>query len=332
MSLAEPVAPGTVLAARPVAVGAAFGVEIHAPRDLPLMAPREARGGRAGTRRTSIEVLAAAELERRWTGSTAERVLERRFRDGRLVMSVDRDPAGRFRVYAPRNGRHLVSPDGADILSALPRIAPWRWQRLLFAQVLPLAATLRGLELLHASAVELDGRILAFVARAGTGKTSVATHLVAGGAALVTDDVLAVEPVGGRLVGYPGAPTFNVAREELLRVPPERRPRLGRRLGEADKLVLSARLVDGPRPLGALFFLARPSGDRIRIERVEPDPIRLLANSFNLYVRTPARLENQLETVARLTETVPLFSVAVPAGAGAPAVASAIAAHGGDAS
>ncbi len=102
--------------------------------------------------------------------------------DGRLVMSVDHDPERRLsRVCAAQRPSSRLARRNAHRFGAPSEIAPWRWQRLLFAQVLPLAATLQGLELLHASAVEWNGRALGFVARAGTGKTSVAAHIVASG-------------------------------------------------------------------------------------------------------------------------------------------------------
>src|SRR5207248_1369448 len=137
-------------------------------------------------------------------------VIDRRW-NGRLWLAVDHHPELGYRIYAPRYGRHLVSSDGTRIVSALPNVAPWRWQRLLFAQALPLAATLQGLEALHASAVELGGKAFAFTAASGTGKTSLAMHLVARGATFLTDDVLAVEARVGALIAHPGASTLSVA-------------------------------------------------------------------------------------------------------------------------
>ena len=67
-------------------------------------------------------------------------------------MTIDRDAAGAFRVVTPGLGAHLVSADGSTIDSDVPRIAPQFWQRPFFAQVLPLAAALNGLELFHATA------------------------------------------------------------------------------------------------------------------------------------------------------------------------------------
>ena len=171
--------------------GQAFGIEFRSSFPLPLISTTWYRGDRT----TLLEACSPGDVERTWGArrGAGGRVLERRRPDGTLVMSVDHDPAVGYHVYAPDNGRHTVSCNGSRIECALPQIAPWRWQRLLFAQVLPLAATLQGLELLHASAIEWGGRCLGFVAPSGTGKTSVAAHIVASGGALVTDDVLALE-------------------------------------------------------------------------------------------------------------------------------------------
>ena len=162
------------------------------------------------------------------------RVLERRRKDGTLVMAVDHDPDARL------SGRRATqrAPPGragrASILSAFPTVAPWRWQRLLFAQVLPLAATLQGLELLHASAVELEGQALGFVAPSGTGKTSVAAHVVAAAWNLLTDDVLAVEADAAERLVTPGCRGSRSIRGNRPDAPATGGVGSGERLGRAD--------------------------------------------------------------------------------------------------
>ena len=59
---------------------------------------------------------------------------------------------------------------------------PGEWQRFLIAQVLPFAAALHGLEVLHASAVTVAGRALALLGPSGAGKTSLALALCRTGA------------------------------------------------------------------------------------------------------------------------------------------------------
>jgi hypothetical protein len=301
----------------------AFGLGITAP--VHLMA--SACGASAAGRDVVLELRSPAELDCAWVPEAAERVLERRRRDGRLVMAVDHHPELGYRVYAPHNGRHLVSPEGTHISSTRPPGALWRWQRLLLAQVLPLAATLQGLELLHASAVDWKGRIFAIVASSGTGKTSVAAHVVARGGVLVTDDVLALEVKGDVAVAHPGAASLSIDPNELKRMPVSGRRRLGPRMGRADKVVLGAQVATFAAPLERMYILERPSSGRLRIVPLAPDPLQMLASSFNSYVRTPARIVNQLAVVDRLVKAVPVFSVRIPTGEDASSVTRAVIAH-----
>ncbi|HTQ81300.1 MAG TPA: hypothetical protein VMM92_14980 [Thermoanaerobaculia bacterium] len=55
----------------------------------------------------------------------------------------------------------------------------------------------RGLPILHASAVEIDGRALVFAADQGGGKSGLAAALLRSGAALLSDDVVALETGDG---------------------------------------------------------------------------------------------------------------------------------------
>jgi hypothetical protein len=273
-----------------------------------------------------IRLDSAPSLEGAWAPAAPETLLERRYANGRLMLAVEHDPALGYRVWAPGYGRHLVSPDGRLVTSALPRISEWRWQRLLFAQVLPLAATLRGLELLHGSAVDLDGRTVVFVAASGTGKTSLAAHLVAGGGSLLTDDVLALECRDGELLGHPGAPLSSLDPEQLRAIPAPRRDRLGRRVGRSYDVMLAPKLLERARPLHALFVLQRSERRRgpLRIERLVRDPLRVLAHSFNTYVRSKERVVNQLAISARLLERVEICELTIPAGCTAADTASAV--------
>ncbi len=310
--------------------GRAFGIELEASVSLGL---DERTPGDAGAgRRVAIELSEARVLDRGWRPRSAVNVLERRFPDGRLLMSVHHDPELGYRVYAPRVGRHLVVNDGRQVTSALPDIAPWRWQRLLFAQVLPLVATLQGLELLHASAVRLSqGTTLAFAAASGTGKSSVAAHLVASGASLLTDDVLALERGSRGVLAHPGVPVMSLAPMELLALTGERARRLGLQLGQADKILLATPIVDRPCRLDALYFLERSrTTSGLRIEPYDPDPIRLLAHSFNTYVRSQRRVVNQLAVYASVAEALDVYRVLIPPSRSAQEVAGLISTHAGE--
>lgn len=307
--------------------GRAFGLEIDA--SLPLPGIPAAAGG-SSARRAQLELVSAAELDSGWPFAESESLIHRLYEETqRTALTVDRHASVGYRVFAPRYGRHIVSPDGKRIRSALPRVQPWRWQRLLFAQVIPLAATLQGLELFHASSVALDGRAVAFVGPSGTGKTSVAVNLVGRGASLVTDDVLTLEESGGVVMAHPGGGMISVAAPELDALPPADSARVGAVIGQSDKLHVAARLVDRPVPLAALYFLAREPDRRgdVVVEAAPSDPRRLLGSSFIAYVEGETQLLNHLFVCASIAASVPTFDVRVPGSRGATAVAEAIEEH-----
>jgi len=120
-----------------------------------------------GHRRVSLEEVAAPALTELWRSRDARSIVDRRTPHGRRVMSIESHPRLGYRIATPGHGRYVVSGDGTRIRAELPRSPGWRWQRLLFAQALPLAASLHGLVLFHASAVAIGGRAVAFVAASG---------------------------------------------------------------------------------------------------------------------------------------------------------------------
>ena len=279
-----------------------------------------------GSRRTRV---ATASLNGSWPGHEAVRLAERRTPDGRLGMAVDSHQQLGYRIDAPGHGRFLVAPDGTSIGCDLPPGPAWRWHRPFFSQALPLAATLQGLELLHASAVSIEGRAIGFVGHSGAGKTSLAIHLVARGARLLTDDVLALEAGQAGLLAYPGVQMANVADEELRSLSGSARAALGKPIGTSDKVHLAVETLATPVPLAALYFLRRgPQIDELSFEPLQPaDPRLLLGATFMPHVTTPARLRAQLETCAQATETVANFALSVPAGFGAARLAEAVERH-----
>jgi hypothetical protein len=300
--------------------GAAFGVEIAADEALPGMAAASAAS--AG-RLVEWHRVSAASFDTASTGAAWISVVDLRHDGGALFLSVDFGEAVGFRISAPGFGRHLVSQDGRILLSHVPRRCVSRWERLFYAQPLPLAAALQGLELVHASAVVIDGSAVALVAASGTGKTSVAAHLVASGAVFLTDDVLALEEGDGRVLAHPGPGRLAIDEAELRRLASD----IGVVSGRSDKLHLALDPAPQPAPLRAVYFLRRvPEGNAIVIAR-EEDARPLLASSFLSYLRSPDRLLVHLDVCARIAGSVPMLDLAIPARMDAQAVAHAVRDH-----
>ncbi len=193
-------------------------------------------------------------------------------------------------------GTYRVDPDGRGATCGLPD-SDIDWQRMLAGQVLPLAALLQGIEVLHASAVAIEGTALAITGPSGAGKSTLLHALLARGAGFLADDVAALEIVGDEVRVHPGTAVVNL-REST---------------GERRVDVHAAAAA----PLRRLLFLEPvAAGARIAVTKLAPeDPRPLLAASFNRSLLGPQRFALQLDVCSRVAATAQLVRITVPRGA-----------------
>ena len=304
----------------------AFGLELTSDFRVPNL---PAADGATGSLPTRLSRLSPLPGPGSWRYPRGEILIDRRHADGRLMIGIDRPERSSYRVWAPGHGRYLISEDGLRIQAAVGRGPAWSWQRLLFAQVLPLAAALRGFTVFHASAVALADRAFAFIASSGTGKTSAALSLVARGASLVTDDVLAVSVAEGEIIAHPGAGVVSVFADDLAALNHAGSARLGHVLGGEDKLHVGTPLIDRALPLSGVYVLERRAEIRqLEIIRTVPaSPDLLLGSAFISYVRSPGYLISHLDACSRIAQEVPVFRVHVPLAAGSGQLADALETH-----
>ena len=310
----------------------AFGLDVKSEVELVGLPPTEARPRSRPT--TKIEVVAPGRPDpgRRLDGELV-RIVHRP--DGEMTLSVHFDADGGYLLTLPGVGSYRVSRDGLCVICfPEPGVSEWWWQRALVNQVLPLAATVRGFEMLHAGAVAIDGRAIALVGHPGAGKSSTTLNLILQGATFFTDDALAIEQSPHGILAHPGAGVSNFPRteRELMR---EEAGRLGEIVGGEDafKALLAIDREPSPLPLGALYFLRRGQpGTEARIESLlEPDPVLLLGSTYVLSVRSPERLANQLALCSALARSVPIFDLLIPPTVPARDSASAVLEHASEA-
>jgi hypothetical protein len=272
-----------------------FGLDVRVDRELSFLSSATVRP----TGRTfdiSLHAGDAADLD--WPDS-AELISDQREPDGTVNFRIEADSEAGYLIWGPTYGANLLAGDGRHLRSTVGTDGFDAWQRLLVAQVLPFAAVLRELEVLHASAVVIDGGAVAFLGRSGSGKTSLALGLCERGATFLADDVLALERVDDQLLGHPGTPVAGIDHAEA-----ERLAGAGG-LGQ-EVLAVNARehVVRVPQtaeqaPVQALFFIDRRA-DGPAQPRFEPaaDAQMLLSATFNLVLATPQRLQGLLDACA----------------------------------
>jgi hypothetical protein len=251
------------------------------------------------------------ELERRW--STADRTpgSARELRDGETVLlSVEFAPPAGYLLHAPGYARILIAADGTELICD-PEPGSSGWSTLLTAQALPMAATLQGFEVLHASGVVLGGKAALFAGPQGAGKSSLAAALLRRGAALLSDDTVALKLSDGELIAHPGAGLLQLRATEDDRLSVRERTVLGPSEAFLGKQRYNPNLTASPAPFGELFLLER-STHGPPVERIEAvDPFVLLASTFNLSVRTPERLKRHLDLTVALAATERIYRLRI---------------------
>jgi hypothetical protein len=309
----------------------AFGLELDAGFPVHGLSPPGSSPGRGDTSHTvRLEAATRRELAAAWPRDGATRLSDRRDAAGRTALSIDWHPRAGHLMWGRGYGAYLISADARLVACAPVRRPAWRGQRYLLGQVLPFLAVLHGFEVLHASAVLVDGHAVAVVGQSGSGKSSLGAHLRLRGAQFLTDDVLAIEPHPHGVLAHPGPAVTSIRRDFLATLAPDEVTALGRPAArDRDALRLLVNGADDPALLRAVYFLHRERGHAGARIRPTPlgDPRLLLAGTYNFVIRTPDRLRAQLDVCARLAETAACFELQVPEGVGAAAVADLMREH-----
>ena len=206
-----------------------------------------------------------------------------------------------------------------DLCSATLHNAPGK------AHILPLLLTssiptwwlnLRGESILHASAVALEGRALAFIGASGMGKSTLATLLCAHGATLITDDALRLEKSGD---GY--ACHFGPGE---LRLRPAAAALAGQFAPECTTVSADGRTTVrlntlAPKlPRLAAIVIPQPSRETtaLRVERLSLVQASFQLNSYTRVIGWQAEgpLRRQFEWFSHLAQRVPVSKLTVPWG------------------
>lgn len=286
----------------------AFGLDVEADWSLSGSSPGPPPSGRS-SRRVAIRTASMAAFDAAWQ-QPAEPVFAFAADGVETSFTVER-AAEHHRLWLHGFGRYLIANDGTTIRYERDAVPSAARERFVFAQALPVAAVLSGLEVLHASAVCGPSAAAAFVGPSGSGKTTTAVELVLRGARLMTDDVLAIEAEPSGPVAHPGPPF--VALREDDRLTKDVVIKLGESAGSSGKLHLTPRVGEEPLQLRVIYHLERAPQPAIEELREGHGP-RVLANAFVPYLRSPDRLARHLEMAQLLSSSAAHFRLCTPVG------------------
>lgn len=240
-------------------------------------------------------------------------------RQGRLPDGLPSDPdfvptAHGTVLTVPGVGRFFIR-DGCEILVEPEAAASDRNVRLfLLGSAIGALLHQRGLLPLHANAIDIGGRIIAFSGESGAGKSTIAAWFHDRGYRVLTDDVCVIAFDGDAPVAFPGLPRLRLWREALEasgRVANDYDPSFD----DTAKYDVPTRHVSesGPLPLDRIYMLRRspeaaPGASFVRLRGVDAVDA-LVSNTYRgAYLRSIGRTRDHLMTCARLAAAVPVFS------------------------
>lgn len=138
----------------------------------------------------------------------------------------------------------------------------------LLGPVLGIVLRLQGVTSLHASAVEIGGRAVAFVGAPGAGKSTTAAIFARNGYAVLTDDIVALQKQESEFLVHPGYPFLNLLPRSLALLDGLTDvPDGSDRSAEKHRIMLDAterRFQKEALPLSAVYLLAERSNDAPR--------------------------------------------------------------------
>ncbi len=224
--------------------------------------------------------------------------------DGAVLSVTD---VGRFAI---REGREIViDPDGA---------ASERNLRLfLLGSAMGALLHQRRLLPLHANAIDVDGKAVAFLGHSGAGKSTLAAAFHDAGHDILSDDVCVVTPDAGDFVAHPGIPRLRLWRDAIERSGRETDD-YERAFDALDKYTVPVAIASrsSALPIGSIFLLARGSDT----SSVEIRPLRgtaamraLMENTYRGgFIPITGDTRAHFEACLALSRAVPVFELSRP--------------------
>ncbi|HEY0411956.1 MAG TPA: hypothetical protein VGD66_02295 [Allosphingosinicella sp.] len=284
---------------------------------MPSSAPTSATKAAAAYRLFGLSVRSELPLALPAAGGPAEADVEIRF--GGVVRPADTVHGyslaeGGTLLGVPKVGWFLIR-DGREIVIEPDKGASERNLRLfLLGSAFGALLHQRGLLPLHANAIDVGGRAVAFSGHSGAGKSTIAAWFHDRGHGILADDVCVIgfDPAG-RALAFPGVPRLRLWREAL-EASGRTTDGYDRSFDDTDKYDVPTEGLESPDPLplAAVYLLGLadedvegPAIERLTgVSAVET----LVSNTYRgAYLRTIGRAGEHLAACVRVARAVPVF-------------------------
>lgn len=184
-------------------------------------------------------------------------------------------------------------------------------QHLYLNQVLPLALSKQGKLVFHASAVEIDGVAVAFMAESGKGKSTLAASFATSGFRFLTDDGLMVEACDDGYRVMPSHPSIRLWQDsEASLIAPDTPTAPALEFTSKSRFLAGETIpfCDSPRPLRRVYFLGDGSAPEVMFQRMRPAEalIELVKHSFLLDIEEREMLAAHFDELSSLAN-LPIY-------------------------
>ncbi len=271
----------------------AFGLAISSDAGLPGIDTPTTTAGRRSVEHRMVD---AEELQEHCESGTLTRLGGDG--EGPLRLEYHQHSSGGILIRTESFGDHLIADSGRSVYSAVGDADGDLWPRYVLGQILPLTASVQGLEIFHASAVSIDGGVIALAGPSGAGKSALAVSLIAQGASFFSDDVLALDAGAFDLTAYPGTTLMGVPHDQAANVGDSLLTGRPWKVDERKTLV-PVRGERAARPIRAFVVLA-PDESAEKPSFGTCLPNSLMATTFDGVSRAPERMRRLLRVGAML--------------------------------
>ncbi|MBS1157634.1 MAG: HPr kinase [Proteobacteria bacterium] len=226
--------------------------------------------------------------------------------------------SGQFLLAIPNVARYLINQGRQILIDAEPNTALGDIRLYLLGSVFGVLLHQRGFLALHASAIEVNGRVIAFAGHSGAGKSTLVAHLRQRGYRVLSDDLLVVDfDNSGNSIAHSSFARLKLWADALQHIEhaPELLVRDHSRL-EKFHLQLDRHQPDIPLPLGAVFVLeANEVDDEIHIETLRGlDAVdNIVLNTYRLrFLKAMGFAQKHFAHCSRVASRASVFRIRRP--------------------
>jgi len=200
--------------------------------------------------------------------------------------------------------------DGKEIIVApAPTVDKFLLSTILLGPILAVLLRQRGLAVIHASAVVINGGAVAILGQSGWGKSTLATAFYKRGYGVITDDVMAVNVNGSRVKVLPGYPSIKLFPDSARFLECENS--ITHKLNshsEKQAHSVESGFPQGALPLRRMYILSSGENNAIEPLQLQETFVELVRNARAITFLNDAQMLNtHLKQCSRLATEVPTF-------------------------